>query len=246
MGEALATVELLEPGQRTLRELANEARKEHFLATQAGVEMVEHAIRAGSALLCAQAQIEPGNWCRWLEQSEWPASRSLATSYMQIAHEQEAVRASGAQSIVAAKQHLIAMGTPGRPSRLKYPDWVKDEAVRLVMDGKSVASVSRELGVSRPIISDWINPGAAKARQAKRLAAIRRRKELERERAIKKAVRKAGAAVQEAWAMAERMQDVLAQAQRETEDRDARRALSEAGIHYRKMRDEIVRALGVQ
>lgn len=28
-------------------------------------------------------------------------------------------------------------------------------------------------------------------------------------------------------------------------DSEARRALSEAGIHYRKMRDEIVRALGV-
>ena len=46
-------------------------------------------------------------------------------------------------------------------------------------------------------------------------------------------------------AVEQRMQDVLAQAQRETQDSEAREALSRAGVHYRKMRDEIVRALGI-
>jgi hypothetical protein len=66
-----------------------------------------------------------------------------------------------------------------------------------------------------------------------------------KEQTISRAVRKAGAATQEAWSMAERFQDVIAQAQRETEDREARAALSRAGEHHRKMRDEIVKALGV-
>lgn len=45
--------------------------------------------------------------------------------------------------------------------------------------------------------------------------------------------------------MAERMQDVLGRAHSESTDPEGRRALSVAGEHYRKMRDEIVRALGV-
>jgi hypothetical protein len=59
-------------------------------------------------------------------------------------------------------------------------------------------------------------------------------------------VRKAGAGLAEAYAMAERMQDVIGQAEREAGTREARAALREAGAHYRRMRDEIVRALGVE
>lgn len=90
-----------------------------------------------------------------------------------------------------------------------------------------------------PSTTSWKN------RKARQRAAGEALKLVERDQAIKRAVRKHGGARAEAYAMAERMQDVLAQAQRETEDRDARRALSEAGVHYRRMRDEIVRALGV-
>lgn len=64
-------------------------------------------------------------------------------------------------------------------------------------------------------------------------------------RQIKRALRSAGKALSEAYAAAERMQDVIAQAHREASDREVRRALSVAGEHHRKMRDEIVRALGV-
>jgi len=45
--------------------------------------------------------------------------------------------------------------------------------------------------------------------------------------------------------MGESFQDVLGQAHREEDDREAREAWARAGEHYRKMRDEIVRALGV-
>lgn len=79
-----------------------------------------------------------------------------------------------------------------------------------------------------------------RARMARQALADQRR-----EQAIKQAVRKAGGAISDLYAMAERMQDVLAYAQREATDREAREALSLAGEHHRKMRDEIVRALGV-
>lgn len=90
-------------------------------------------------------------------------------------------------------------------------------------------------------LSDVSNKSRRRRDREAREALKRQRQE----KAIKQAVRKAGAATAEAWAMAERLQDVLAQAQRETTDNEARRALSLAGEHYRLMRDKIVLALGV-
>jgi hypothetical protein len=84
------------------------------------------------------------------------------------------------------------------------------------------------------------------ARAARRRAERRALKEQKRRRATKRAVRKAGAATQEAYAMAERFQDVIAQAQREGDDPERSQALAAAAEHFRKGRDEIVRALGVE
>ncbi len=52
-----------------------------------------------------------------------------------------------------------------------------------------------------------------------------------------------GAAISELCAMAEKMQDLLAQAHDEITGTEERAALSRAGESNRKMRDEFVRAL---
>lgn len=70
-------------------------------------------------------------------------------------------------------------------------------------------------------------------------------REQEREREIKRAVRKAGGGISKLYADAERTQDGLAQAHREATNTEARVALSRAGEHHRQYRDQIVRALGV-
>lgn len=62
---------------------------------------------------------------------------------------------------------------------------------------------------------------------------------------IRRALRTASKPLADAYAMAERMQDVLGQAHREATDRQAREHLARAGQHYRAMRDEIVHALGI-
>lgn len=99
-------------------------------------------------------------------------------------------------------------------------------------------------------MNGWLRPESVKqysTRKARRRSVeLRAAREQAKAAEIKRAVRKAGAATAEAWAMAERFQDVIAQAQDETQDSEARAALSRAGEHYRKMRDEIVKALGVQ
>lgn len=67
----------------------------------------------------------------------------------------------------------------------------------------------------------------------------------ERQRAAKRAAWKARGAIKDLYAATEKMQDTLGQAHGEATDREAREALSLAGEHYRKMRDEIYRALAV-
>lgn len=53
------------------------------------------------------------------------------------------------------------------------------------------------------------------------------------------------AALSEAYSMSERMSRVLAQARDEATSDEARKALDAATGHYHRMRDDIVRALGV-
>ena len=65
-----------------------------------------------------------------------------------------------------------------------------------------------------------------------------------RERSRRRVVRTAGAAEAEAYNMAERFQDVIAQAQHESPDPARRAALARAAETSRKLRDEIVVALG--
>jgi transposase len=245
------TTEVLEPGARTLRELADEANHEHELVIEAGASMVEHAIRAGEALIRARQQCGYGEWRPWIDENLKIRYAQVST-YMRLARYQEAVRASGMETIRAARDYLMGFDGDSRCGLTNMPAWLRDEAQKLHSDGASRDDIAAQLGISRTTAYRWTDPTfLARHREKIRQAAARRREverlasEQEREREIKRAVRRAGAATREAYAMAERMQDVLAQAQRETEDREARRALSEAGVHYRKMRDEIVRALGV-
>ena len=251
--EIVEAQEVLKPGQRSLRELADEANREHGLVVETGASMVEHAFKAGLALHEAERQCPPGQWTDWLR-ANFAASPATGRLYMRLADHRESIRAAGVDGIGEARAYLTRVGVPERRNGVKtrFPQWMQDEAVRMKRSGMSGAGIARELGVSTGTILRWTDPQqyareqAAHSEAAKRKrAAARALREQERQQAIKRAVRKAGAATQEAWAMAERMQDVLAQAHRETEDREARRALSEAGVHYRKMRDEIVRALGV-
>lgn len=53
------------------------------------------------------------------------------------------------------------------------------------------------------------------------------------------------ASISRLYADSEKMQDLLGQAHREATDKAQREALANAGSHYRAMRDEIVKAMGV-
>lgn len=253
---AVAVSEVLDPGQRTLDELADCVIEGHEAVLRAGADMIAAAARAGAALTDIKPLVAEGTWRQWIS-ANLPFSYPTAHLYMRCYKHETLIRENGWTRIHEVKESLGSLIKPdhdgkGRNGRGK-PEWMKQLAREMrESDDTPYAVIARELGVSPSSVRCWVDP-QYEATSRRKVAAINKRRtraerllrDQERATAIKRAVRKAGAATQEAWAMAERMQDVLAQAQRETEDREAKRALSEAGVHYRRMRDDIVRALGV-
>lgn len=242
--------EVLEPGQRSLSELAEEIRREHRAFVAAGEAMLSHAICAGAALLQARARgvWRDSGWVNWLEDTVG-IHQSTGANYMRFAHYAAELRAAGIKSNGEARLYLRGLVGPTRSSGGKaLPAEVQNEARRLVTAGLSARAAARLLGISDNAVLKYTNPAyAERERERNRVARDRRRVERDRarRRKIERAAKRAGGALAEAYAMAERMQDVLGQAHGEATDREAREALSKAGAYYRKMRDEIVRALGV-
>ena len=70
----------------------------------------------------------------------------------------------------------------------KYDDDYKREAVKRIHDGQSVASVSRELGVSESVLHKWRKDAVATASDGERevIELKRRLREVEMERDILK------------------------------------------------------------
>lgn len=230
----------------SLFELAVTANEEHALCEEilepALRGALPHALAAGEALLEARGQIPTGSWQRWLREN-FDGSLAAASRYIRIAAYKDLI--SDANGVKSALEMLKGLpdATPRAGAPRLYGDDIRDAALHaLQVEQMTLNEVADTYGVSLSTLWTWAHPDDA--------AAIRRRwhakrKKREREAQIKQAVRKAGAALAEAYAMAERMQDVIAQAEQEATSRETRAALLEAGEHYRKMRDEIVRALGV-
>jgi hypothetical protein len=244
--------EVLNPGQRSLRELADEANREGRLLHEAGVAVVEHAIRMGEYLQQAKDQVEAGHWQQWLAEN-FEYGNSWARVAMRAARNQKEVRASGVTSLRGMRNFLTAIDASHAPTGvLKRPQWMKDEALRLRAEGSTLPAIAQELEISVASAYLWTNPDAVKRkreydsrRHRQRLAATRALTQQQQDKAIKQAVKKQGGAIAELYAIAERAQDVQGQAHREATDRERREALARAGEPYRKWRDEIVRALGV-
>lgn len=243
-----SAVEVLDR-EPTLDELAAIAKHEHDQVLVGVRHTLEHAIRAGEALLAAQRLVPIGEWGRWLDH-HW-SQRMTPTLYMRIAYNRDLVMEAGVTSVERARRMLQDVAPPRREAIKEHPRWKIDEAVRLRSLGMTNAQVAEHLEVPVNTVKGWMRTPDSRRRRDRKAKARRRRearllRDQLRSEAATRAAKRAGGAIAEAYAMAERMQDVLGQAHREATDPERRRALAVAGQHYRQMRDEIVRALGVQ
>lgn len=242
MSEGLSTV--VGP---SLEDLATTANREHVLCGQSLRAGLSHSVTAGEALLTAREIVGHGRWIKWIADN-FVGGLSTARRYMRCAEHRE--RLTSDMTVHDAITVLAGLETTALKPHAEHPHGRREQAIGLVRDeGFPIAAAAREVGAAYGSVQRWVDPTAVRKQRA--TATERRRQAnaaLAREqsdREIRRAVRAAGAALAEAYSVAERMQDVLAQAQREVESAEARAALDRAGSYYRKMRDEIVRALGV-
>lgn len=232
----------------TLDVLAATANREHRLVVQSGHAIVEHAILAGEALLEAKVLVGRGGWTRWLAEA-FEQSPKTANDYMRIARYKEFVRESRPDGLNAATR-LLREHEVARP-RDVHNDDVRDQAATLSYQGVPRRDIAALLGTSPEQVTYLLNPASYEKRlrtnREKRrvIAAERQVREAEAQRqAVKRAARKVGAEMGDLYATAERMQDLFSPAQAKTCDAEAKAALVRAGEYYRRMRDEIVLALG--
>lgn len=230
-----------------LDELAATANREHELFEGALEHALVHALAAGDALLKARHQIADGGWGRWL-QSNFNGAHASANRYMRIAtYKSELGEGFGIKSAMEALRGLPDATSCSPGSR--YTDEDRDAALRALENGATKTAVAASLGASVSTIYRWQNPEKSVAYNREAVQRWRQKQaeeaQAQRELDIRRAVRKAGAALAEAYSMSARMAAVLAQAEREAESDEAREALATAIGHYHRMRDDIVRALGV-
>lgn len=232
---------------QSLDDLAATANREHELCEAASRSALEHAIAAGEALRAVRAVVGAGGWLAWLAEN-FAGSRTTANHYIRFATHREHL--GSGMAIGEAREAL--RGLPdSSPRGLPCPDpTAQQEAVFLVREHHlSMSEAARRVGVHPSTVRKWVDPAAIKRRNAaagrRRRAATAALAKVEREKAIRAAVRKAGAALSEAYSMSARMAKVLAQAEAEAATDEARVALAEATGHYHRMSDAITRALGV-
>jgi transposase len=242
---ALTAESAVEP---TITDLLVTVEREHQLAMQAARGVLAHAIAAGRALLQIREQVPDGQWKAWVDEHS-PVHWSTANDYMRAAHFSGVLEESGVKSLDEALGFLHGhIRNRKRPGRAGLPD-LKKKALALHREGATQREIAERLGVSKSTLYWWLNPGA-KQRHLKKLSdakkAAAREQEQRQARTVKRVARERGGAISELYAMAERMQDVIGRAHDEATDPEARRALARAGAHYRRMRDDIVTALGAQ
>lgn len=226
---------------KTLATLAETANAEHRFTVGAALSAVEHAVRGGEALIEARSIVGAEGWHAWLGKN-FHATHHTASHYMRIAAYHREVREAGITGIFEALRFLA-----GRPQLFGGPGERAQQARQLRSAGRTVNEIAAVLGVRSSTVDNYLNPKKAQERsersRRRRLEAQRALDQQKRDREIKAAARAAGGAIAALYADTERMQDTLGRASREAKDARSRHALDEAGMHYRKMRDEIVRAL---
>jgi transcriptional regulator with XRE-family HTH domain len=244
---AVTEIEVLDAAP-TLDELAEIITAGQARIQQAVVGLLRDAFVVGDALLAVKEQLR-GSFKGWLEGTVG-MSRSTAYLYLRLAYYKDEICAE-LETPSIEQAAVFVRGLPdiaGRGSG-HVAERARAQGRRLLALGLPQQEVAGIVGVSPGTVWRWANPEAAREQDKRnqQRQSERRKREREERRAadIRRALRKVGAAEQELYAMSERMQDVMGKAHGEATGREKREHYALAGAHYRKMRDEIVRALGV-
>lgn len=196
----LPAVYQLEVSQRSLEELAAQARDGHVEVKRALEQSLRYAIIAGRALCEARQRIDQG-FIAWVE-GDCGLSATTAQYYMRIAF-YESILPSGLNLKEAISYLRGLPATDGR-SFAPYPEGVIREAQRLrQMDRLSYNKIADRLGTNPATVRYWCRgPQGKKAvarRKARQRELLRAERREQSRREAERAARKRGGSIANAY-----------------------------------------------
>lgn len=245
--------------QPTLDELGGTAAREHGLVVQAGTAMIEHAIRAGEALLAARDQYcgpllqdrslsQNQVWMAWLAEN-FPGARNTASGYMRVASHQDAIRSALRDPTLGEALRYIRGLQPSLGGVRVTPQEVIDEARRLRGQGLAFTEIAPLLGISAATVRRHLDPAARR-----RYCETNRRKKQRERMAAKvaaratrdRAVREKGGTLAESYSRLRRTEQEVDSARFAATNREIRVTLNAVLTSLHEAEDHLVRALGIE
>ena len=226
-----------------LDELATTVIAEHQFVLKAATTAVNHAIRAGQALMVAKKLVPQGEWERWLETECGLASRTAA-QYVRLATYKALIPTHVHHSQTEALLYLRGLPGIDGASNKPYPPETKHEAHRLSTTGLYQRDIAHILGVSKSTIDRWVGQGKKGKGDRRRYREKAARKALRRQERDR-AMLKAGGSIGLCYSMIRKTAQALDRAHGEESDREIRLALGVAITKLHQAEDHIVRALGI-
>jgi hypothetical protein len=220
----------------TLDELAEAVEREHQLVVQAGASMVEHAIRAGEALLAAKNQVPRGQWEAWTTSSFPDKHPKTLRLYMRLAKYQDRVRESQPGTITAA--HRLLAGEPVIP----VDEEQREKALHMRKDGATYREIAEHFDVTKERVLTWINPRYTERRRTRLQQQSRAARRALHRQQRDAAARRAGGSVAEAYSLVRKALQALDGAVQAAEDKEAKQALNQAIARLHAAEDAVVRA----
>ncbi len=239
------------PPQATLVELTERVNQEHQLVADALSNALDHVVKCGQTLSEVRELIgQSGTWESWLD-DHFTGGRVTASYYMRIYVYRDMVQ--GLPNVSQAMKRLQGMPViRGGGGTNKFSEEVKEEARALFANGVSKKEISTLLDVNRHTVARWVDPEILRRHQAQVKAyrvqtneKLRLKKEEAAHRAAEREAKRVGGALGESYSLVHKLETSLALAERNAEDPEVRRLLTEALRYHHKAFDNVVSALGM-
>jgi|SRR5215510_1780476 len=167
-------------GPLPIGDLITTINNQHQLVVSNSLTALAHATIAGEGLLAARNSVGLADWTEWLQENI-SFGTSTAQRYIRLAHYQNEVRDSGAESIADALEAIKGLPPTADANDLRRaPASTVEQAKSLYSEGVGTTQIAERLGVNRGTVNRWTNPES----QQKSLERHQRRRDEQRDQRL--------------------------------------------------------------
>lgn len=259
----MSAVEILDPGEPTLAELAEAANGTYHAAHTAMGSVIDNVVACGRTLRIAHDRLVGQGWYKWIDENlDFSRERAGKLIRLAAAFDAGAIPPEAFQQYrsKAGRLHQPSIGRalafalalpplfePGGPERL--PGEKKLEAKQLHKHGFTTSEIAKSLGVSRTWVVEVFDPEAKRRRRARRSqreklarAAHRALQAQERRKARDNAAKAAGGSLNETYSLIRKALDDAQRAFDAASDSEIRAAVNETMTHLHNAEETISKA----